>query len=148
MSRVFASGVQSIGASASTSVLPMNIKGWFPLGSTGLISLQSKALSRVFSNNSKAAVLQCSAFFVVQLSHLYMTTGKTVTLTIWTSVGKVMSLLLNTMSWFVIAFLPRSTFILMPSTFYYLNVVLGGGMIWWMQSDGLMEAVRWSLGSF
>ena len=54
-----------------------------------------------------------------------MTTGKTIAVTIWTSVGKVMSLLLNTMSWFVIAFLPRSTFKLMPSTFYYLNVVLG-----------------------
>ena len=58
-----------------------------------------------------------------------MTTGKTIAWTRWTFVGKVMSLLFNMLSWFVIAFLPRSTFILMPSTFYYLNVVLGGGMI-------------------
>ena len=59
-------------------------------------------------HNSKASVLCCSAFFMVQLSHLYMTTGKTIALTIWTFVGKVMSLLFNTLSRFVIAFLPRS----------------------------------------
>ena len=52
MSQLFASGDQSIGASASASVLPMNIQGWFPLGLTGLISLQSKGLSRVFSNTT------------------------------------------------------------------------------------------------
>ena len=63
ISRLFASSGQSIGASASASVLPMNIQGWFPLGLTGLISLLSKGLSRVFSNTSlKASVLQCSAF--------------------------------------------------------------------------------------
>ena len=55
-----------------------------------------------------ASVLQCSAFFIFQLSHSYMTTGKTVALTIWTFVGKVISLLLNTPSRFVIAFLLRS----------------------------------------
>ena len=71
------------------------IQGWFPLGMTGLISLLSKGLSRVFSNSTvqKASILQCSAFFMVQLSYLYMTTGKTIALTIWTFVGKVMSLL-------------------------------------------------------
>ena len=52
MSRHFASGGQSIGALASASVLPMNIQDWFPIGWTGLISLQSKGLSRVFSNNT------------------------------------------------------------------------------------------------
>ena len=52
MSQIFSSGGQNIGASASTSVLPMNIQGWFPLGWTGLISLQSKGLSRVFSNTT------------------------------------------------------------------------------------------------
>ena len=67
LSQFFTSGGQSIRASASASVLPMNIQDWFPLGLTGLI-LQSKGLSRVFSNtSSKASILWCSAFFIVQL---------------------------------------------------------------------------------
>ena len=108
MSQFFASGSQSIGASASTSVLPMNIQDWFPLGWTGLISLQSKRLSRVPQHHSsKASILWQSAFFIVQLSHPYMTTGK-IPLTRWTFVGKVMSLLFNMLSRLVIAFLPRS----------------------------------------
>ena len=83
VSRLFASDGQSIGALASASVLPVNIQGWFPLGLTGLISLQSKELSGVFSNTTaKASILRCSAFFMVQLSHPYMTTGKTMVLTI------------------------------------------------------------------
>ena len=62
---------QSIGASASASVFPMNIQGWFPLELTGLISLLSKELSRVFFRTSvKAPIFQCSSFFVVQLSYL------------------------------------------------------------------------------
>ena len=69
MSQIFASGGQSIGVSASTSVPPMNTQDWYPLGWTGWISLQSKGLSR-------ASILQCWAFFIVQLSHPYMTTGK------------------------------------------------------------------------
>ena len=110
MSQFFESGGQSIGVSASTSVLPMNIQGWFPLGLTGWISLQSKGLSRVFSlhHSSKASVLWCSAFFRVQLSHPYMTTGKTVALTRRTFVGKVISLLSNKLSGLVITFLSRS----------------------------------------
>ena len=56
----------------------------------------------------KASILQCSAFFTVQISHLYMTTGKTITLTKWTIVSKVLSLLFNMLSMFVIVFLPRS----------------------------------------
>ena len=70
MSQFFTSGGQSIGVSASASVLPMN-HDWFPLGWTGWISLQSKGLSRVFSNTTgqKSSVLRCSAFFIVQLSH-------------------------------------------------------------------------------
>ena len=65
MSQFFTSGGQSSGASASASVLPMDIQDWFPLGWTGLISLQSKGLSSVFSNtpSSKASILLCSAFF-------------------------------------------------------------------------------------
>ena len=96
MSQLFASGGQSIGASASASVLPMNIQDWFPLGWTGWISLQSKGLSGVSRvsvqhHSSKASILQCSVFFIVQLSYLYMTTGKIIALTRWTSVGKNVS---------------------------------------------------------
>ena len=79
MSQFFASGGQSIGVSASASVLPMNVQDWFPLGWTGWISLQSKGLSRVFSNwyhRSKASILQHSTFFIIQFSHPYMTTRK------------------------------------------------------------------------
>ena len=112
MSQFFASGGQSIRASASASVLPMNIQDTFPLGWTGWISLQSKGLSRVKSrlqdHTSKASILWLSAFFIVQLSHPYMTTGKTIALTRWTFVGKVMSLLFNMLSRLVIAFLSRS----------------------------------------
>ena len=109
MTQFFASDSQSIGVSASTSVLPMNIQDLFPLGWTGWISLQSKGLSRVFSNTTvqnSSSILQCSAFFIVQLSHPYMTTGKTID---WLQafVGKVMSLLFNMQSRLVIAFLPR-----------------------------------------
>ena len=78
----FTSGDQSIGVSALALVLPMNIQDWFPLRLTGWIYLQSKGLSRVFSNtSSKASILRCSAFFMVQLSHPYTTTGKTIALT-------------------------------------------------------------------
>ena len=100
MSQVFASGGQSIGAApASASVLLMNIQDWFPLGLTALISLQSKGLSRVFSNTT----VQKHQFFGTQC--LYsptltsnMTTGKTIALTIWSFVGKVISLLFNELS--------------------------------------------------
>ena len=109
MSQLFASGGQSIGASASVSVLPMNIQDWFPSRWTGLISLQSKTLKSLLQyHGSKASILWCLAFFIVQLSHPYMTTGKTLTLTRQTFVGKVMSLLFNTLPMFVIAFLSRS----------------------------------------
>ena len=96
MSQLFTSGSQSTGASASASVLPMNIQDWFPLGWTGWISLLSKTLSRVLQyHSSKASVLLHSAFFTVQLSHPYMTIGKNIALTRQTFVGKVMSLLFN-----------------------------------------------------
>ena len=106
MSHLFTSGGQSIGVSAPASVLPMNIQDWSPLEWTGWISLQSKSLLQ--HHSSKAWILQCSAFFIVQLSHPYMTTGKTIALTRWTFVGKVMSLLLNMLSRLVRTFLPRS----------------------------------------
>ena len=77
----------------------MNIKDSFPLGWTGWISLQSKGLSRVLQHHySKVSILQWSAFFPVQLSHPYMTTGKTIALTRRTFVGKVISLLFNMLS--------------------------------------------------
>ena len=117
MSQLFPSGGQNIGTSASISDLPMNIQDWNihwniswigNSGLTGLI-LQSKGHSRVFSNTT----LQKHQFFGTQLSlwsnsHPYMTTGKTTTLTRWTFVSKVMSLLFNMLSRLVIAFLPRS----------------------------------------
>ena len=71
MSQFFTSGGQSIGVSASASVLPMNIHDWFPLGWTGWISLQSKGLSRVFSNTEfKTIKIWCLAFFMVQLTSI------------------------------------------------------------------------------
>ena len=79
MSQLFASGEHGIGVSTSASILPMNIHDSFPLGWTAWISLQSKGLSRVFFNTAVQKHLpRRSAFFVVQLSHPYMTTGKTI----------------------------------------------------------------------
>ena len=105
----------NLGVSASASVFPMNSQDWFPLGWTGWISLQSKALSSVLQNqSSKASILWRSSFFIVQLSHPYMTTGKTIVLTRRTFVGKVMSLLFNKLSRLVITFIPRSKSLLIP----------------------------------
>ena len=73
-----------------------------------LLAVQGTLKSLLQLHSSKAAILQCAAFFMIQLSHPYMTNGKTVALTRQTFVGKVMSLLFNTLSRFVIAFLPRS----------------------------------------
>ena len=96
-------------SSASGSVLPVNIQDWFPLWLTGLISLQSKGLKSLLQHHSsKASILQNSAFFMIQLSNPYMITGKTIALTIQTFVGKVMSLLFNMLSRFIIVFLPRN----------------------------------------
>ena len=96
MSQLLASGGQRIGVSASISVLPVNTQDWSPLGWTGWISLQSKGPSRVFSNTTVQKH---------QLSHPYMTTEKTITLTRWTFVDKVMSLLFNMLSRLVVTFL-------------------------------------------
>ena len=107
MSQLSESGDQSIGVSASTSVLPMNTQDWSPLGWTGWISFLSKGLKSLLQHHSsKASNLQCSAFFIVQLSHPYLTTGKTIALTRRTFIGKVMSLLFNMLSRLVITFLP------------------------------------------
>ena len=77
-----------------------------------LLAVQGTLKSLLQHHNLKASILQCSAFFMVQLSNLYVTTGKTIALTIRTFVSKVMSLLLNAVSRFVIAFLPRSKHLL------------------------------------
>ena len=84
MSQLFASGGQSTGVSASASVLPMNTHNCSPLGWTCWISLQSKGFSRVFSNITVQKHQFSGAQFIVQLSHPYMTTGKTIALTRWT----------------------------------------------------------------
>ena len=76
VSQFFASGSQSIGASASASVLPVNIQDWFLLGWTGWISLQSKGLKGLLQHHSStASILRSSAFLIIQLSHPYVTTG-------------------------------------------------------------------------
>ena len=109
VSQLFASGGQSLGALALASVLPVKIWGWFPLGLTGLISLQSKRLfkSLLQHHNSKASILWWF-LSVVHLWHPYMTTGKPIALTIWTFVGNVMSLFFNMLLRLVTAFLPRN----------------------------------------
>ena len=79
-----------------------------------LLAVQGTLESLLQHHNSKASILKCSAFFIVQLSHPYMTAGKTVALTRWTFVGQIMSLLFNMLSRLVIAFLPRSKHLLIP----------------------------------
>ena len=92
---------------------------WFDL-----FAVQETLKSPLQHHSPKASILQRSAFFLVQLSHLYMTTGKSIALTIWTFVSKVMSLLFNTLPRFIIAFLPKSKLLLiswlqsMPMTFF------------------------------
>ena len=109
MSWLFASCGQSISGAFSISpskeysgLVSLKID-WFDL-----LAFQGTLRSLLQHHSLKASILRHSAFLIVQLSHLYMTTGKTIALTIWTFVGKVMSLLFNTISRFVIAFLPRS----------------------------------------
>ena len=81
---------------------------YFRMDWLDLLAVQRTPKSLLQHHSSKASVLLHSAFFIVQLSHLYMTTGKTITLTRWTFVGKVMSLLFNMLSRLVITLLPRS----------------------------------------
>ena len=102
VSWLLASGGQSIRASALASVLPVNIQDWFPLGRTwlDLLAVQRTLRSLLQHHSSKTSVPQLSAFFIFQLSHPYMTTGKTIAFTRWTFVGNVISLLFNMrLSW-------------------------------------------------
>ena len=97
MSQSFASGGQSTGVSALASVLPKNIQDWFPLGWTVWISSCSPwtLKSLLQHHSSKASILWLSAFFIVQLSHTYMTPGKAIALTRWNFFGKLTSMLFN-----------------------------------------------------
>ena len=109
---VLCSRCQSIGVSASTSdISPSNeysVLMSFRMDWLDLFVVQGNLKSILQYHSSKASILQCSAFFIVQLSHPYMTTGQTIALTVWTFVGKVLSLLFNMLSRLIIAFLPRS----------------------------------------
>ena len=110
MSQLFASGGQNIG-SFSFKISPSSEHPGlisFGMDWLELLAVQGTLKSLLQHHSSKASILQCSAFFIVQLSHPYMTTGKTIALTRHTYVGKVMSLLFNMLSRLVIAFLPRS----------------------------------------
>ena len=104
MSQLLISGDQSIGVSVSASVLPMNIYDWFPLGFTGLISLLSKGLSRVFT----ITTVWRHQFFSTQPSLWSISHIQT-----WIFASKVMSLLFNMLSRFIIAFLPRRKLLLL-----------------------------------
>ena len=108
MSQLFTSGGRSIGVSASTSVIPI-YSGLisFRMDWLDLLVVQGTLRSLLQQCSSKASIFRRSASFIVQLSHPYMTTGKTIALTMPTFVGKVLSLLFNTLSRFVITFLPR-----------------------------------------
>ena len=111
MSQFFASGGQTIGVSASASVLPMNEYSGlisFRMDWLDLLAVQGTLKSLLQHHSSKALILWHSGFFIVQLSHPYITTGKTIALTRWTFVGKVKSLLFSMLSRLVIAFLSRS----------------------------------------
>ena len=107
MSQLFPSGGQRIGVSASASVLPMNILLnifliFFRMDWLDLLAVQGALESLLQHHSSKASILLCSAFFIVQLSHPYTTTGKTTALTRRTFVGTVMSLLFNVLSGLVV----------------------------------------------
>ena len=121
MSQLFKWGGQSPGASALASFFPKKSQGWSPSegfpGSAEISfrmdwldfpAIQGTLKSLLQQHSSKASILQCSAFFIVQLSHPYMSTGKTIALTRWTFIGKVMSLLFNMLFRLGITFLPRS----------------------------------------
>ena len=119
MSQFFTSGGQNIEVSASTSVLISFRMDWLDL-----LSVQRTLKSLLQHHSSKALVLRPSVFFMVQLSHLYITTGKTIALTIQTFVGKVISLFFNMLSRFVIAFHPRSKHLLILCLQVWSTVIL------------------------
>ena len=113
MSQLFASGGQSIGVSASAFKEYSGLIS-FRMDWLDLLAVQGTLKSLLQHRSSNASILRRSAFFTVQLSYPYVTTGKTIALTRRTFVGKVMSLLYNTLSRLVITFLPRSKRLLIP----------------------------------
>ena len=126
----------------------MNTQDWSPLGWTGWIFLQSKGLSSLFQHHcSNASILQCSAFFTVQLSHPYMTTGKTIALIRRTFDGKVMSLLLNMLSRLVITCLPRSKCLLISWLQSPSAVILEPPKIVWHCFHCFSICLPWSDGT-
>ena len=123
MSHLFASGGQSIGSFRFSISPSSEYSGLisFRMDWLDLLAVQWTLKSLLQHHSSKASILQCSAFFIVQLSHQYMTTRKTIAFTRWTFVGKVMSLLFNMLSRLVIAFLPRNKRLLISCCSHYLQ---------------------------
>ena len=117
----FTSGGQRIGLSASASVLPVNS---FRMDWLDVLAVQGTLKSLLQDHSSNSSILQHSAFFIVQLSHPYRTTGKTIALTRHTFVGKVMSLLFNMLFSLVITFLPRSKCLLFFFSVYLYFIYL------------------------
>ena len=124
MSQFIAIHGQSI---APASVLPVKYSGLisFRMDWLDLLAGQGTLKSLLQHHSSKASILLCSAFFTVLLSQLYMTTGKTIALTRWTFVGKVMSLLFTILSRLVISFLPRSKHLLISQLQSPSEVIFG-----------------------
>ena len=119
----------SIGPSNEYSGLISFRIDWFDL-----LAVQGTLKSLLQHHSSKASIVQRSGFFMVQLSHPYMTTGKTIALTRWTFVSKVMSLLFNTLFRFVIAFLPRSKHLLISWIDGISLIEFPLGLPWWSSS--------------
>ena len=124
LSQFFASGGQSIGAS-SFNISPSNEHSGlisFKIDGFDHLAVQGTLKSFPQHQSLKTSVLQCSAFFIVQVSHPYMTTEKTIALTTWTFLGKVMSLLFNTVSKFAIVFLPRIKHLLISKASFNFTI--------------------------
>ena len=130
VSQFFALGGQSIGASALASHLPINIQDWFPLGLTGWISLQFKGLSNLLQHHSsKASVLWRSAFFMVQLLHPCMTTGKSHRTAFYTNADVLMHAILS--------LIPEGS-----KTFESSPGTLCWAPLYWVNSQGLCEVAK------
>ena len=140
--------------SFSFSISPSNEYSgliFFKMDWLDLLAVQRTLKSFLQYHSSKASIIWCSAFFMVQLSHLYVTIGKTIALTICTSVSKVISLLFNTLSRFIIGFLPRSKHLLMAVPIYIpINSVGGlpvilGSRLWLGESSLTSQALVYPL---
>ena len=145
MSGLITSGGQSIRASASASVLPVDIQGWFSfrINLFDILAIQKTWKSLLQHHNSKASILWCSASLTVQLSHPYMTFGKTIVVTMWIIVSKCMSLL----SRFVIAFLQRSKHLLILWLQSLSTMILGPQKINSVASTFFPFYLPWSGGT-